>query len=661
LYYTGNAQASSPSWTGPFNGTKTGPIPWISGATDALFIQMAAMDPTTGNILATMGRGMEQIVSPPTSGTPAFNWDDTPSQGIENLITTQMNSTQSGAVEVMLGAWDRPLWLVTNAGVYPNQYYPDTGNVTQGWSSCCPRMSGPSSLPPNDYANSGFFISTTGGGPASWIPTPGFPQAAFFNGGGQSFLISATSWVWSSQFYGPWVTTNSGSTWSACTFQNNAAGDPVLVGGGGWNDGFFVFPARHMAQDATNRSSFIINNNGGGISATGTGNSSGTSLTFGLTATFTGVSSGTNLTVSNLTGTIHVGEQILDRTGNGSNVPANTVITGGGPTVWTTNNVTTASGDFIQAGVLSNTFVNAAFTGTATGTSLAISNIIGAPQNGDEIIGAGIPQSTYVTAGQGTSTLTLSQAATSSGASLQSGLFQDGVANGELLIAGTGIPAHTTIVSQTSAFPSGSNVNGTASGVYTTSGTTTVTYGTNTIQAGNGSGAAGIWGTTNGCATAMTQNSTTQTFPGYNGVQIKSVPGNAGHFIGGGLVYQFQVLPQTSALMYYTQNSGASWTQISNIYSTFSWGLGAIKPGFSYPTLYAVGWVNCGAPCGNTYTYGFWETDNMPTATPTWTSIGDGYPLSTNDFVWDLEADQTTYGTIYGAFGSSGWFYRTLH
>ena len=129
--------------------------------------------------------------------------------------------------------------------------------------------------------------------------------------------------------------------------------------------------------------------------------------------------------------------------------------------------------------------------------------------------------------------------------------------------------------------------------------------------------------------------------------QLKSVPGQSGHFFygsgncGGGC---------NNTHLWKSTNTCTTWTSVipamTNIYS---YGFGAAKPGGSgYPVIYAYGSISG--------VQGIYENDDGAT-TPTWTlltSPSTTWPNNGVDFLKDLTGDANVYGRIYAGNLASG-------
>ena len=156
----------------------------------------------------------------------------------------------------------------------------------------------------------------------------------------------------------------------------------------------------------------------------------------------------------------------------------------------------------------------------------------------------------------------------------------------------------------------------------------------------------GIFKTTNGGAT-WTRGRTTPlnhvNYDYWNG-KLKAVPGQAGHLFwtcgqaGGGD-------PASGAGFWRSSDSGATFSQVSNVLEVYDFGFGKEKPGESYPAIFIIGFVSS--------VFGIWRSDD---SCATWTKIGD-YPLGSLDYAMCISGDENTYGRCYVGFKGSGWAY----
>lgn len=182
-----------------------------------------AFDPTQSNLLyAYTGIGVSST-HPPTSNV-AFTWNSDQVIGIENLSLVQGWGLTGGGI--YFTAQDLLAWLPPNVttGQYPNTFYGNNGNTlvdvintscTDG-STTFIAMSG-----------LGLTYSVNGGAWSAFIAPPSGNQY------GSCIVRSTTNWIWlngGNLYY----TTNSGSSFSNCTFGNAIGGRAVTYNGGGW-------------------------------------------------------------------------------------------------------------------------------------------------------------------------------------------------------------------------------------------------------------------------------------------------------------------------------------------------------------------------------------------------------------------------------------------
>jgi hypothetical protein len=247
--YSVNAQAGTPTWTGPTAFTETSSvIGWMQWSADAaLSIQNCQFDPSQSNVLYS-GAGVGIFTTtPPTSGTPSVAWNGDQTQGIENLDLTAGMALAGGGMG--FSAQDRPLWWITNPATYPSRYYPDNSvEIRYGYNLC-------GNATANSYAgiilSPTFTVSTTGPvGTYGSSGTTGLPTGFT---AGQCVMMTSTNWIWLtsvSSVLQPYFTSNGGSSWGACTF-----GGGKTAAGGGW----IV-----IAQDLTAAGTVVLYNDGSG-------------------------------------------------------------------------------------------------------------------------------------------------------------------------------------------------------------------------------------------------------------------------------------------------------------------------------------------------------------------------------------------------------------
>lgn len=147
---------------------------------------------------------------------------------------------------------------------------------------------------------------------------------------------------------------------------------------------------------------------------------------------------------------------------------------------------------------------------------------------------------------------------------------------------------------------------------------------------------------------------------GFN-AKLRSVPGVAGDmfYTSGEQSGIPSAYPHAQSFWECQDTSGTvACTAISNIREVWTFGYGAAKPGGSgYPSIYIVGWANCGqtginnCPSGATgYTYGVWRSTDH---TATWNYLNNA-PINSLDYIKTIEGDANTYGLFYIGWLGSG-------
>ena len=127
---------------------------------------------------------------------------------------------------------------------------------------------------------------------------------------------------------------------------------------------------------------------------------------------------------------------------------------------------------------------------------------------------------------------------------------------------------------------------------------------------------------------------------------LKSVPGQAGHlFFSSGP--QSGAKPPANTPFMRSTDGGVTWVPVGDFKEVHSFGFGAAYPGQSYPTIFAAGY--------NNGLWGIWQSLDDASS---WTMIGD-FPLGSFDQIKSVEGDKDRFGTVYIAFGGSGFAYRT--
>ncbi len=154
----------------------------------------------------------------------------------------------------------------------------------------------------------------------------------------------------------------------------------------------------------------------------------------------------------------------------------------------------------------------------------------------------------------------------------------------------------------------------------------------------------GLYRTTNGGAAWTKQLSDDITPWDYYNIELKSVPGQAGHlfFTGGNQSGSTLTNPGNEAFMRST-NGGANWLAVPNVLNVSCFGFGKAAPGQNYPAIYICGWANS--------VYGLWQSiDNAQT----WNNLAT-YPFNSLDTVAAISGDANIYGQVYVGFTGSGY------
>lgn len=129
-------------------------------------------------------------------------------------------------------------------------------------------------------------------------------------------------------------------------------------------------------------------------------------------------------------------------------------------------------------------------------------------------------------------------------------------------------------------------------------------------------------------------------FDRYN-FKLRCVPGNAGHLwmaagqIGGGI----------SGSFWRSTDAGSTISAMAGVAEVYAFGFGKQCPTKTYPAVYIAGYVSS--------IWGIYRSCDGDQATPTWTMIGDGYPVGNMSEIRTIEGDPDTYGTVYiGTIGA---------
>lgn len=166
----------------------------------------------------------------------------------------------------------------------------------------------------------------------------------------------------------------------------------------------------------------------------------------------------------------------------------------------------------------------------------------------------------------------------------------------------------------------------------------------------NSGGTPGVWRSTDSGAN-FTRVYTTH-FPTSGAREsIRHVPGNSGHaFYTAGDVGTAPTNEPASTQFFRTTDQGATWTALANILEVHNFGFGMPKPGGGgYPTIFILGYLSG--------VWGLYRSDDDEQASPTWITVGDGWPNGSIDFVKWIEGDPDVYKRVFYAFNGSGWGY----
>ncbi|WP_140982395.1 WD40/YVTN/BNR-like repeat-containing protein [Bradyrhizobium guangdongense] len=132
---------------------------------------------------------------------------------------------------------------------------------------------------------------------------------------------------------------------------------------------------------------------------------------------------------------------------------------------------------------------------------------------------------------------------------------------------------------------------------------------------------------------------------GYN-AKLRSVPGQAGHlFFTAG---PSEPTNSSGSLFYRSDDAGTTWKSVPNVNEVWAFGFGAAPPNASYPAIFIAGYVN--------HIWGVWRSDDNAA---TWVNLTT-WPINSLDRIKAIEGDSNTYGTVYIAFGGSGYAYGRL-
>ena len=203
----------------------TSDVAWIPWANDTwLSAGEIAFDPSkTNTMYLAMGIGVYQTVLP-IKGQTSYAWT-VEAAGIEQLISTWAISPPGG--NLILTAWDRPIWTITDPDQYPSKYGPDNkAPIVHGWHA--------------DYASSdpSFIAATIANWKGATYSTDKGQTWQYFKGapakvsmGGSIAASTPQNMVWAmSNNGGAYYTQDGGATWKPVDIPGLSTTEP----GWGW-------------------------------------------------------------------------------------------------------------------------------------------------------------------------------------------------------------------------------------------------------------------------------------------------------------------------------------------------------------------------------------------------------------------------------------------
>lgn len=236
--------------------------PWPFFAADGnLDFKNMTFDPSASNTLwIATGTGALRCNPPNSNTTITFTYD---SPGMEELVMNWGVKPPGG--NLVLAAWDRPIWIVTNPKVYPSRYYPNNNNEivpcwSIDWCSSDPTtwvaiLAGIDSTAPGDISG-----VLTGNG-AVYTQFAGKPSV-ITNGTGTAGCVAASTplnFVWMPNNTGPFFTLDGGAHWNPCNTGQS--------GTGGWATSTGATKHMRLAADRVAANTFYMYNDGSGTNS----------------------------------------------------------------------------------------------------------------------------------------------------------------------------------------------------------------------------------------------------------------------------------------------------------------------------------------------------------------------------------------------------------
>jgi hypothetical protein len=133
---------------------------------------------------------------------------------------------------------------------------------------------------------------------------------------------------------------------------------------------------------------------------------------------------------------------------------------------------------------------------------------------------------------------------------------------------------------------------------------------------------------------------------------MKTVPGNPSYLFitygySGGVTY-----PGNHSFYKRTSDTGG-WVAVPNVSDVFTFGFGKAYPGYTFPTLWLLGFVNAG---GAGYKYGLWRSRDLGVSD--WTYISDGF-FGHVDQPSCMSGDMNDTSKVYVGYGGSSFRYMS--
>jgi hypothetical protein len=156
----------------------------------------------------------------------------------------------------------------------------------------------------------------------------------------------------------------------------------------------------------------------------------------------------------------------------------------------------------------------------------------------------------------------------------------------------------------------------------------------------------GLYKSTNGGQTWSKIDGTVLTTSTYISA-LKAVPGKAQYLFYSNGYHESGPYPTRQAFYRRTSDSGP-WAAVRNVNDVFCFGFGAVYPGYTYPTLWLLGFVNKG---GAGYRWGLWRSRDLGVSDWTWIT---NWPWGNVDAPRCMSGDMNDHMKVYiGYMGTS--------